>query len=129
MSQSSTITSLIATPFALTRVTELIGQEITFIQGDILDKDLLAQTFTAHEFFAVMHFAGLKAVGESVAKPMMYYQNNVVGTINLLEAMQQANVKNLVFSSSATVYGDPKSCLLSKHRHVQQPTLMAKPNS
>ena len=98
-----------SSPIALTRVAELVGREITFIQGDILDKDLLAQIFAAHEFFAVMHFAGLKAVGESVAKPLIYYQNNVVGTINLLEAMQQANVKNLVFSSSATVYGDPET--------------------
>lgn len=98
-----------SSPVALARVEVLVGRSITFIQGDILDKDLLTQTFAAHELFAVIHFAGLKAVGESVAKPLMYYQNNVTGTLNLLEAMQQAGVKNLVFSSSATVYGDPEA--------------------
>lgn len=93
---------------AINRVSSLIGQPIEFIEGDIRDTELLRQVFTEHQFFGVIHFAGLKAVGESVAKPLLYYNNNVSGTINLLEAMAEANVKNLVFSSSATVYGDPE---------------------
>ena len=92
---------------ALHRVESIVGRSIEFIEGDILDYALLDHTFKSHEFFAVIHFAGLKAVGESVAKPLLYYKNNVTGTINLLEVMQQYNVKNFVFSSSATVYGDP----------------------
>lgn len=97
-----------SSPLAIKRVEEIVGQPISFIEGDILDKDLLARTFNAYDFFAVIHFAGLKAVGESVIKPLLYYQNNVAGTLNLLEVMSQANVKNLIFSSSATVYGDPE---------------------
>ncbi len=93
---------------AVNRVSTLIGQPIEFIEGDIRDAELLRQVFTEHQFFGVIHFAGLKAVGESVAKPLLYYNNNVSGTITLLEAMAEANVKNLVFSSSATVYGDPE---------------------
>ena len=92
---------------AARRVSTLIGQSIEFIEGDIRDAELLKQVFTEHQIFGVMHFAGLKAVGESVAKPLLYYNNNVSGTITLLEVMAAANVKNLVFSSSATVYGDP----------------------
>ena len=93
---------------AINRVSTLIGQPIEFIEGDIRDAELLRKVFTEHQFFGVIHFAGLKAVGESVAKPLLYYNNNVSGTITLLEAMAEANVKNLVFSSSATVYGDPE---------------------
>ena len=98
-----------SSPASLARVQQIVGQSIEFIEGDILDTPLLAKTFAAHDFTAVMHFAGLKAVGESVAKPLWYYQNNVAGTLNLLDAMTQANVKNLIFSSSATVYGDPEA--------------------
>ncbi|MGP5336714.1 UDP-glucose 4-epimerase GalE [Psychrobacter maritimus] len=93
---------------AINRVSTLIGQPIEFIEGDIRDTELLRQVFTEHQFFGVIHFAGLKAVGESVTKPLLYYNNNVSGTITLLEVMAEANVKNLVFSSSATVYGDPE---------------------
>ena len=93
---------------AVNRVSALIGQPIGFIEGDIRDGETLRQVFTDHDFFGVIHFAGLKAVGESVAKPLLYYNNNVSGTITLLEVMAEANVKNLVFSSSATVYGDPE---------------------
>lgn len=98
-----------SSPASLARVQEIVGQSIEFIEGDILDTQLLAKTFAAHDFTAVIHFAGLKAVGESVAKPLWYYQNNVAGTLNLLDAMAKANVKNLIFSSSATVYGDPEA--------------------
>lgn len=98
-----------SSPASLARVQQIVGQSIEFIEGDILDTQLLAKTFAAHDFTAVIHFAGLKAVGESVAKPLWYYQNNVAGTLNLLDAMTKANVKNLIFSSSATVYGDPEA--------------------
>ncbi len=94
---------------AINRVSTLIGQTIEFIEGDIRDTELLREVFTSHEFFGVIHFAGLKAVGESVAEPLLYYNNNVSGTITLLEVMAEYNVKNLVFSSSATVYGDPEN--------------------
>ena len=93
---------------AINRASKLAGHPIDFIEGDICDAELLKQVFAEHQFFGVIHFAGLKAVGESVAKPLLYYNNNVSGTIILLEVMTEANVKNLVFSSSATVYGDPE---------------------
>ena len=92
---------------AISRVSTLIGETIEFVEGDIRDCELLREVFASHEFFGVIYFAGLKAVGESVAKPLLYYNNNVSGTITLLEVMSEYNVKNLVFSSSATVYGDP----------------------
>ncbi|WP_410472874.1 UDP-glucose 4-epimerase GalE [Faucicola mancuniensis] len=98
-----------SSPIAIERVEKIVGQKIDFIQGDVLDKTLLNQVFNEHNFFAVIHFAGLKAVGESVAKPLKYYQNNVAGTLNLLEVMKEFNVKNFIFSSSATVYGDPET--------------------
>lgn len=98
-----------SSPASLARVQQIVGQSIEFIEGDILDTPLLAEIFASHDFTAVIHFAGLKAVGESVAKPLWYYQNNVAGTLNLLDAMAKAQVKNLIFSSSATVYGDPEA--------------------
>ena len=94
---------------SLKRVAEITGKEATFYQGDILDKAFLDSVFAKHNIEQVIHFAGLKAVGESVQKPIEYYQNNVQGTLNLLDAMRDANVFKLVFSSSATVYGDPAS--------------------
>ncbi|PHZ83405.1 UDP-glucose 4-epimerase GalE [Paremcibacter congregatus] len=95
---------------SLTRVKNITGRNsLAFQQLDILDRPGLQALFTAHDFDAVVHFAGLKAVGESVEKPLTYYQNNVVGTITLCQVMDQFNVRNLVFSSSATVYGDPAS--------------------
>lgn len=78
-----------------------------FIEGDIRDSSLMSSLFRKHDIEAVFHFAGLKAVGESVGKPLEYYDNNVRGTLDLLDAMRRAGVKTLVFSSSATVYGDP----------------------
>ncbi|QDE31804.1 UDP-glucose 4-epimerase GalE [Shewanella polaris] len=94
---------------ALARVRTITGKDVTFYQGDILNKSLLQKVFTDHRIESVIHFAGLKAVGESVAKPLKYYENNVTGTIILCQVMAENNVKNLVFSSSATVYGDPAS--------------------
>lgn len=98
-----------SSPEALRRVERLAGRPVTFVQGDINDGPLLDRLFTEHAIEAVIHFAGLKAVGESVAQPLRYYQNNVSGTVVLCQAMQRAGVKNMVFSSSATVYGDPAS--------------------
>ncbi|CAK9231154.1 unnamed protein product [Sphagnum troendelagicum] len=97
---------------ALKRVVDLAGKNgrnLVFYQLDLCNKDALEQVFTSHHFDAVVHFAGLKAVGESVAKPLHYYINNVNGTLNLLEVMSSYGSKKLVFSSSATVYGQPKS--------------------
>ena len=92
---------------SLRRLKKLSGQEIKFYQVDLLDYDKLEEVFVNESIDAVIHFAGLKAVGESVEIPLHYYKNNVTGTINLCEIMQKYNVKKLVFSSSATVYGDP----------------------
>lgn len=92
---------------SLLRVEELSGRRICFLQGDVRDTPLLRETFRAHQIFAVMHFAGLKAVGESTQKPLLYYDVNVGGTVSLCQAMQESGVFTLIFSSSATVYGDP----------------------
>lgn len=91
------------------RVEKLTGKKISFYEADILDKDALKTIFTNEKIDAVIHFAGLKAVGESCLIPMKYYKNNLSGTINLLEVMEEFRVKKLVFSSSATVYGDPQT--------------------
>ena len=93
---------------SLKRVENITAQQVDFHQIDLLNSDALHKLFSKHNFDAVIHFAGLKAVGESVGKPLLYYQNNVTGTLNLCEAMNKAGVKNIVFSSSATVYGDPQ---------------------
>ncbi|PMH41427.1 UDP-glucose 4-epimerase GalE [Vibrio sp. 10N.286.49.B3] len=93
----------------LERINKVTGVTPTFIQGDIRDKALLIETMKAYDIQSVIHFAGLKAVGESVQKPLEYYDNNLNGSLVLVEAMREANVKTLVFSSSATVYGDPAS--------------------
>ncbi|MFP1683084.1 UDP-glucose 4-epimerase GalE [Alloalcanivorax sp. C16-1] len=92
---------------ALRRVERITGRTVTFVEGDIRDGALLDRLFAEHDIGAVIHFAGLKAVGESVAQPLRYYDYNVVGALRLFEAMQRADVRTLVFSSSATVYGDP----------------------
>lgn len=101
LSNSSTI--------ALDRVKTITGQQVTFVEGDIRDSESLEKVMKAHDIEAVIHFAGLKAVGESVEKPLMYYDNNVSGSVKLLEAMKACGVKKIIFSSSATVYGDPAS--------------------
>jgi UDP-glucose 4-epimerase len=95
---------------ALQRVEEIAGRRLAaFVHADIRDRDALEALFGAHRIEAVIHFAALKAVGESVREPLRYYQNNVGGTLVLTEAMAAAGVRRLVFSSSATVYGDPAS--------------------
>lgn len=94
---------------SLARVKKITGKTLDLLEVDLLDKKKVQSVFITHAIDAVIHFAGFKAVGESVAKPLAYYQNNISGTLNLLEAMGEAGVKKIVFSSSATVYGDPAS--------------------
>lgn len=96
-----------AKPMAIRRLSEITQRQIPFVQGDIRDREVLRRLFAAHDFGAVMHFAGLKAVGESVEKPLAYYDNNVTGSLTLFEVMAEAGCKSIIFSSSATVYGDP----------------------
>jgi UDP-glucose 4-epimerase len=96
-----------SSPKVLERIETISGRRPLLVEGDIRDRDALKAVFAAHPITAVIHFAGLKAVGESVEQPLRYYDNNVVGSLRLFEAMAEANVKTLVFSSSATVYGDP----------------------
>jgi UDP-glucose 4-epimerase len=96
-----------SSPVALARVAKISGREVEFHRLDLLDAVGVHGVMAAVKPDAVIHFAGLKAVGESVAKPLQYYHNNLTGTINLLAAMRASGVRNLVFSSSATVYGDP----------------------
>ncbi len=92
---------------SIERVKEITGKDLTFYQADILDEEALDKIFDKEKVDGVIHFAGLKAVGESVAKPLEYYKNNITGTLILCEVMRKHNVKNIIFSSSATVYGDP----------------------
>ena len=92
---------------SIKRVEELTGKTVKFYEGDILDADFLRTMFEMEKIDAVIHCAALKAVGESVRKPLEYYQNNITGTLTLLGVMREVGVKNIVFSSSATVYGDP----------------------
>ena len=94
-------------PEALRRVGELIGAEVPFVMADIRDREALNKVFEQYKFDSCIHFAGLKAVGESVAKPLEYYENNMSGTFTLIDVMRQHGCKNIIFSSSATVYGDP----------------------
>ena len=107
-----------SSPISLERVTQITGKRVTFIEGDIRDKAALNSLFSVHAFDAVIHFAGLKAVGESVEQPLKYYKNNVYGSLQLLEVMTEHNVKTIVFSSSATVYGNPVELPL----HEKMPT-------
>ena len=92
---------------SLKRVKAITGKEVTFYRGDILDREILNKIFAEEQITCCIHFAGLKAVGESVAKPWEYYNNNIAGTLALADVMRQNGCKNIIFSSSATVYGDP----------------------
>ncbi len=94
---------------SLNRVRSITGKDLTFYQVDLLDKEALTKVFEQEKVEAVIHFAGLKAVGESVSKPLEYYHNNITGTLILCDVMRNFGVKNIVFSSSATVYGNPKT--------------------
>ena len=107
---------------SLQRVQFITGKSVEFVQGDIRDADFLQLVFACYPINAVIHFAGLKAVGESVAQPLRYYDNNVQGSKVLLQAMADAAVFNIVFSSSATVYGDPAEMPISEQCPVGRPT-------
>lgn len=96
-----------SSPIALQRTAALAQTEITFYEGDIRDRDFLNRVMQKHNINSVIHFAGLKAVGESVSKPLEYYDTNIAGSIILFNAMRDNGIKKIVFSSSATVYGDP----------------------
>jgi UDP-glucose 4-epimerase len=101
-------------PEVLARVARITGKQVNLVQGDLRDSAALLAALRASGASAVIHFAGLKAVGESVQKPLAYYDNNVVGTVRLLQAMNECGIKTLVFSSSATVYGNPQRLPLSE---------------
>lgn len=107
---------------ALKRVENITGKKIFFIEGDIRDSNLLDELFEKNAIGSVVHFAGLKAVGESVVKPAFYYDNNVVGSLTLFNAMKKAGVFKVVFSSSATVYGDPQEMPISENCPTSVPT-------
>lgn len=107
---------------SLRRVEQIAGRRVACIEGDIRDKAVLAKIFAGHDISAVIHFAGLKAVGESVEQPLKYYDNNVHGSQVLVEAMREAGVFTLVFSSSATVYGEPAQMPISEACPVGRPT-------
>lgn len=92
---------------SLQRVEKITGKPVTFYKADILDRDALNAVFEKESIYSCIHFAGLKAVGESVQKPWEYYENNIAGTLTLVDVMRKHGVKNIIFSSSATVYGDP----------------------
>lgn len=107
---------------SLKRIARLTGKNVPFIKGDIRDRGQLDHLFQAHAISAVMNFAGLKAVGESVQKPLEYYHCNVYGATVLLQAMRDAGVKTFVFSSSATVYGEPKEMPITENCPTSKPT-------
>src|SRR3546814_11862638 len=110
-------------PVVMDRLEAITGHAVPLVTGDIRDGDALRKVMRDHEIEAVIHFAGLKAVGESVAKPMKYYDNNVSGTLSLLEAMPDCGTMTHVFSSSAPVYGQPQSPTL----YQSHPTSATKP--
>ncbi|AXC85538.1 UDP-glucose 4-epimerase GalE [Salmonella enterica subsp. salamae serovar 56:b:[1,5]] len=102
----------------LERIKKITGRSVDFLLGDVRNSNLLKEIFNRYNIFAVIHFAGLKSVSESISNPLAYYQNNLSGTLSLLEQMQRANVNNLIFSSSATVYGNPERIPLDESCHV-----------
>lgn len=111
-----------STPESLNRVAKITGKTCDLIEGDIRDTECLNRIFTDYSVDAVIHFAGLKAVGESVEQPLKYYENNVYGSLNLCKCMSDHKVKNIVFSSSATVYGDPVELPLHEKLPTGTPT-------
>ena len=104
---------------AIARIERIAGRAPVFVEADVRDGAALDRIFAAHPIAATIHFAGLKAVGESVAEPLRYYENNVAGTLVLVDAMRRAGVKRLVFSSSATVYGDPQALPIREDATIQ----------
>lgn len=107
---------------SMTRIARLSGRRAEFIEGDVRDRMVLDQLFSHYSVDAVLHFAGLKAVGESVVNPLLYYDNNVLGSQVLLQAMSNAGVFKIVFSSSATVYGEPSQMPISEDCPLGRPT-------
>lgn len=103
-----------SSPRAMARVEELVGKQIPLYEADVADEAVLDRIFSEHQIDAVVHFAGLKAVGESVRMPLAYYQNNIGSTLALLRAMKRAGVNRFIFSSSATVYGTPERCPITE---------------
>lgn len=106
----------------LDRIKDITGKDVTFYEGNVCDKELLRKIFNDNMIEAVIHFAGYKAVGESVKNPLMYYRNNIDSTLSLCEVMNEYNVKNMVFSSSATVYGNPKSLPIKENFEISHAT-------
>ena len=104
------------------KIKEITGKDFTFYKGDVCDKEILEEIFTNHKIDATIHFAGFKAVGESVEQPLKYYQNNIVSTLSLCETMSKYNVKNIVFSSSATVYGLPENLPIEEAFEIRHAT-------
>ena len=104
------------------RIKDITGKDVTFYEGNVCDKELLRKIFNDNKIEAVIHFAGYKAVGESVKNPLMYYRNNIGSTLSLCEVMNEYNVKNIVFSSSATVYGNPKSLPIKENFEISHAT-------
>jgi len=107
-------------PVSLERVEKITGKKVTFYNLDVRERDQLEKVFSDHEITAVLHFAGLKSVNESVSMPLEYYNNNISGTIILLETMVKFKVKQFVFSSSATVYGPPQKLPVDEPHQVGQ---------
>ena len=107
---------------SLKRVEELSNKKVTFYENDILDREALNKIFEKEDIDSVIHFAGLKAVGESVAKPLEYYHNNISGSLVLFDVMRKHGVKNIIFSSSATVYGDPAFIPITEECPKGKPT-------
>lgn len=104
------------------KIKEITNKQFTFYKGDVCNRELLEEIFSLHKIDAVIHFAGYKAVGESVKKPLLYYRNNIDSTLTLCEIMSQFNVKNIVFSSSATVYGIPKELPIKESFEITHAT-------
>jgi len=100
---------------SLRRVQKITGKEVTFYEADIRDSAKMESIFDKHNFDAVIHFAAFKAVGESCKLPLKYYENNISGTVSLLQIMERRGVKKIIFSSSATVYGDPERLPLDEN--------------
>ncbi|MDE6713482.1 MAG: UDP-glucose 4-epimerase GalE [Lachnospiraceae bacterium] len=111
-----------SSPVALKRVEEITGKQVVFYQADIRDREALEEVFTKEKIESCIHFAGLKAVGESVEKPWEYYDNNITGTLTLVDVMRKHHVKNIIFSSSSTVYGDPDSVPVTEESPLKKCT-------
>ena len=120
--------SLINHPEAIARIRRIAGGELAFVRGDVCSLETLEQLFDAHRIDGVIHFAAHKAVGDSVRTPLAYYRNNLISLLNLLEVMRTRQVKTLVFSSSATVYGDPATVPLDETAPLSATNPMRRPS-